>query len=281
MKKRVWTLLAAVILVMATVFPVCAFTYGRGADSDRAGDPTSILYNEIFERFNVDAFFSFSTQTAGEGSAEAYARAVVGELTNQPDVILYAHTVDDAYVYTAGKCTEWITTDMIEDIYALCNACFAQGSSAEAASYFFEYVNSDLSRAFDPSQSGKTIAVPYSAEELATAAAQTDPIDAAAPESGITNAPAAEQTEQTEQTAVPAETQSGKSVVKSLLICLAVGLLIALIVVFVVKGSYKPVQNKRNANEYLVKGSLNVTQSYENLVRKETSERKINNGKTN
>ena len=65
------------------------------------------------------------------------------------------------------------------------------------------------------------------------------------------------------------------SVVKPVLICLVIGAVIALIVVLSVKSSYKPVRRRRDAAEYLVDGSLNVTASDETLVRTERSERKI------
>lgn len=66
-----------------------------------------------------------------------------------------------------------------------------------------------------------------------------------------------------------------KSVIKPILICLVIGLVIALIVVLAVKSGYKPVHRKRDAAEYLVNGSLNITASNETFLRTERSERKI------
>ncbi|MBR5620457.1 MAG: hypothetical protein IKW76_12035, partial [Clostridia bacterium] len=66
-----------------------------------------------------------------------------------------------------------------------------------------------------------------------------------------------------------------KSIVKPIVICLAIGLVIALIVVLAVKSGYKPVHRRRDAAEYLVDGSLNVTASQETFIRSERSERRI------
>lgn len=66
-----------------------------------------------------------------------------------------------------------------------------------------------------------------------------------------------------------------KSLVKPILVCLVIGAVIALIVVLSVKSSYKPVHRKRDAAEYLVDGSLNVTASDDTFLRTERSERKI------
>ena len=71
------------------------------------------------------------------------------------------------------------------------------------------------------------------------------------------------------------EAENGSSIVKPILICLVIGAVIALVVVLAVKSSYKPVHRKRDAAEYLVDGSLNVTAADEKFTRSERSERKI------
>lgn len=71
------------------------------------------------------------------------------------------------------------------------------------------------------------------------------------------------------------------SIVKPLLICIVIGLVIALIVVLSVKSGYKPVHRKRDAAQYLVDGSLRVTVSNETLVRTDVSERTIETKNTN
>lgn len=72
------------------------------------------------------------------------------------------------------------------------------------------------------------------------------------------------------------EIESGQqSLVKPVVICLVIGAVIALVVVLAVKSSYKPVHRKRDAAEYLVDGSLNVTAADEKFTRSERSERKI------
>ncbi|MBQ7203412.1 MAG: TPM domain-containing protein [Eubacterium sp.] len=53
---------------------------------------------------------------------------------------------------------------------------------------------------------------------------------------------------------------------KSIAISAIIAIVIALIVVFSVKKSYKPVQFKANAADYLVQGSLNVTQAHEQFL---------------
>ena len=68
-----------------------------------------------------------------------------------------------------------------------------------------------------------------------------------------------------------------KSLVKPILVCLVIGAVIALIVVLAVKSGYKPVHRRRDAAEYLVDGSLNVTASNESFVRSERNERTIEN----
>lgn len=69
--------------------------------------------------------------------------------------------------------------------------------------------------------------------------------------------------------------QTQGSIVKPIVICVVIGLVIALIVVLTVKSGYKPVHRKRDAAEYLVDGSLNVTASDEKFIRSERRERKI------
>ena len=64
-----------------------------------------------------------------------------------------------------------------------------------------------------------------------------------------------------------------KNLVKSILISLGIGIVIGIIVVFVIKGKYKPVKLQRDASNYLVNGSLQVTGSYENFVRKTVDKR--------
>lgn len=73
--------------------------------------------------------------------------------------------------------------------------------------------------------------------------------------------------------ALAAETE--KSPVKSVLVCIGIGLVIALVVTLSVKSSYKPVHRRRDAAEYLVDGSLQITASNESFVRSETTERTI------
>lgn len=71
------------------------------------------------------------------------------------------------------------------------------------------------------------------------------------------------------------ETQAQRSPVKSVLICVGIGAVIALIVTLAVKSSYKPVHRKRDAAEYLVDGSLQLTASDETFVRSDITERTI------
>ena len=54
--------------------------------------------------------------------------------------------------------------------------------------------------------------------------------------------------------------------IKGGLISLFIGLIAALISTLAVKGSYKPVQFKSNASDYLDSGSLRISQSYENFL---------------
>ncbi|MBR3149228.1 MAG: TPM domain-containing protein [Eubacterium sp.] len=60
--------------------------------------------------------------------------------------------------------------------------------------------------------------------------------------------------------------QATKENFKGVAISLIVMLVIALVVISGVKKSYKPVQFNRSAANYLVDGSLNVTQSYEHFL---------------
>ena len=59
MKKRVLILITAILLFAVMLFPVGAVAYGRGTTIDHAGAPEtiSVLYNEIYDQYGVDAFF--------------------------------------------------------------------------------------------------------------------------------------------------------------------------------------------------------------------------------
>ena len=59
-------------------------------------------------------------------------------------------------------------------------------------------------------------------------------------------------------------TQKGDNTVLRIVIAVIVGLIAGIIAMAVIKGKYKPVKLKANAQDYLVEGSLHLTGSYDN-----------------
>ena len=65
---------------------------------------------------------------------------------------------------------------------------------------------------------------------------------------------------------MPRASVSPKETAKGVLICFGISLVIALFVILKVKKSYKPVQFKSSASDYLVNGSFALTGQYDNFV---------------
>ncbi|MBQ7541137.1 MAG: hypothetical protein IJT44_02475 [Clostridia bacterium] len=279
MKKKVLSFLLIALMLFASAFSAsAAYTYGRGADSDQEGNKTvGALYIDIYDTYGVDAFFIRATEYNGEGSAQEFANVAVGNLTNEADHILFVATEDDSYILTGGKCTDMIDDASLAKLYSACQEYLDVDDYGIAATMFFAQVKMILAQISDP-QSVVTVAVKPVEE---TPEDETEPADATDPteEPTVLLYGVGEVEEPTMVAAPPSAPAQKTSVVKALVICLVIGAVIALIVVFAVKSSYKPVQKKANANEYLVDGSLNITASNEKFIRKETSERKISTNK--
>ena len=275
MKKRVFILLATLLLVCVFVFPAGALSYGRGTTTDTAGgiDAISDLYNEIYDTYGVDAYFVTATEFSGEGSAEEYANVCIGNLSSEPDRIVFVHTLDENYILPEGKCEEIFTGAVCSTIYNACAEYITAEDYGIAATAFFAHVQMNLAKAITPEMFSEVPAVAISATE-----SQTEP-----PEDEIIDGDVKE-ADEAEPTAVqnpivisPVPTAEKKSLAKPIVICLVIGAVIALISVLAVKGSYKPVRAKTNADDYLIRESLQVTEAHESFTRKETSERKLNN----
>lgn len=74
---------------------------------------------------------------------------------------------------------------------------------------------------------------------------------------------------------LPAEKKTAGETVKGILIALVVSLIIAFVVISSIKKSYKPVRFNKNASNYLVPGSLQITGSYDNFLYSNVTQTKI------
>ena len=70
-----------------------------------------------------------------------------------------------------------------------------------------------------------------------------------------------------------------KSPVKGIIISIVIGLIIGAVVIASIKAQYKPVHKKTDAASYLVEGSYQLTDSYDNFIRTDKSQREINTNK--
>ena len=265
-QNKKWLSIALAVLLTAVPAFSCSasFTYGRGAGSDEVGEMSMIaqLYTEIYDTYGVDAYFLSAPEFSGPESADEYALVAVGNLTNLPDCILFVATADDQTIYTDGLCSTVFDGEKLDALYSVCAEYIQAEDYGLAATAFFAHVNLDLGAARNPVAYALASVVDESAVQQAQ---ETVPV------------PATQDTPDDELLIASEPAEEKTSVVKPVLICLGIGILIALLVVFSVRGSYKPVQKKRDAGEYLVDGSLHITASYEQLTRTETSERKLQN----
>ena len=274
MKRRVIILVTAVLLFGVLAVPVGAVAYGRGTTIDHAGAPEtiSVLYNEIYDQYGVDAFFVTALDFSGEGSAREYANVCIGNLSSEPDRIVFVHTLDDNYILPEGKCKDIFTDDVLNLTYYACAQYITAEDYGMAATAFFAHVRMNLGRALTPEQYSEVSVVARTTEtETETQTQAPELVEEV-------NSDSVEMTTAQNPVVIsPAPTVQKQSIAKPILICLALGAVIALITVLAVRGSYKPVHRKTNANEYLIRDSLNITNATESFVRKETTERKLNN----
>lgn len=272
MKKKVMILITAILLLGVMLFSVGAVEYGRGTTIDHAGAPEtiSVLYNDIYDQYGVDAFFVTALDFSGEGSAKEYANVCIGNLSSEPDRIVFVHTLNDNYILPEGKCKDIFTDEALNLTYYACAQYITAEDYGMAATAFFAHVRMNLGRALTPELYSEVSVVARTTEtETETQAVESVEED---------NTDSVEMTAAHEPVVIsPAPTAAKQSIAKPILICLALGAVIALITVLAVRGSYKPVQRKTNANEYLIRDSLSITNATESFVRKETSERKLNN----
>ena len=144
MKKKIIIFISALALLVCSALPVFAdeARYGRYAE---AGDSETLktvvqLSQGIYDNYGIDAFYVINDEESGKGSAKEYAENLVDHLTFENDVILYAKTADDTYIYTRGIC-ENVEEDELNTIETAVSEYDGEGMEDMAAITFLANVN--------------------------------------------------------------------------------------------------------------------------------------------
>ena len=235
MKKILLSLLLVVLLVMSV--PFCAFAEGK----DYVVDSADLIFdaNEeeleaqlkgVSEEIGMDVVV-VTTNTLDGKTPEAYADDYYDYNGYADDGCLFLISMEDRdwHISTKGYAITCITDYGIGVLEEECVGSLSNGDYYIACSKYGKLVKEFYNEA-------KT-GIPYDTNNYYT------------DENGNTiGAP------------------EKKSVAKGLFISLVAALIIAFVIMSIVKSSYKPVKFNRSAANYLVDGSLKVTQSYEHFL---------------
>ena len=235
--KKIITLTVSVLIVLLMTVPFCAFADEKDYVVDSAELIDDVNEEEleaelkaISERIGMDVV-AVTTNTLDGKSAMAYADDYYDYNGYANDGCVFVVSMEDRdwWISTKGYAITCITD---YGISVLEEECVHYLSSADYYLAFSKY-----GRIVEEFYNEAKTNAPYDTNNLYT------------DEYGLT---------------VGGEDSANKGT--AIATSFVIALIIALIVVFSIKKSYKPVGFNRSASNYLVDGSLNVTQSYEHFL---------------
>ncbi len=266
--KKIIVFITTLALLLCTTFTAYAddVYYGRYGEpgNSEALKTVSEMANEIYDNYEIDAFyFVTDRELVTSDEAKQFADSIISQFTNTVDTVSYVRGPEAGYIVTNGYCDEIFNQEIIARITGITSPFEIRDEYDNAAAAYFSTAYSIIVEHY-----GAGTEVPDdemeqqpTGEEGLGSGEDTQTDDAP-----LVIAPASE--------AAPAKKGS---LIKGLLICLVIGLIVAAIVISSIKSKYKPVHKNRAAANYLVDNSVQLTNSYENFVRKETTQREINN----
>lgn len=243
MKKRLICLLSLIILIILMLVPFCAY-----AETDYVVDNADLLseseeaeLSSILEAFAKEYEFdavALTVNTLDGKSAMAYADDYYDYNGYRNDGCLFLISMEDRdwWISTKGFGITAITDYGIKVVEAEVVPYLSNGDYAGGFKTYAKLVNDFVVQA----KSGSA----YDVNKEYTN------------DSGYTYS----------SDSYNQDDDEGLNKAEGIGIALIVSIVIALIIVFMVKGSYKPVRFRASAGDYLVDGSLKINQSYERFL---------------
>ncbi len=276
--KRIIILITTISLLLLTSMTAYADTYyGRYGE---VGD-TEILQSivdtsqEIYDYYNIDAFYFLSdVDFPTKEAAKEYADSIINEYSDVTDTVAYVRGPEAAYVVTNGYCDDIFTTEAVNRIVNITSPFEINSEYDNSAQAFFAQALVEISNVYSAGQE-----VPD--EEM-----EPQPLDGSVegvlPEEYQDDDTAGETKEADELSVTatvqeaPAKKSNTRKTVRGLIVSLILGLIVAAIVISSTKSKYKPVHKNTAASNYLDEGSVHITGSEDNFIKKETTKKDIN-----